>query len=61
MCQDIDKHNAIRLVMQTTKTRTNKCKAWFVFKNDNLFSYFYQKYVAAQLSELWINLKSIGR
>ena len=27
-CQDIDKHNAIyRIVMQTTKTGTDKCKA----------------------------------
>jgi hypothetical protein len=36
MCQDIDKHNAISLVMQTTKTETDKCNAWSVFQNGDM-------------------------
>lgn len=37
MCQDIDKHNAvIATVMQTTKTDTDKCKAWSVCRNSSL-------------------------
>lgn len=35
MCQDIDKHNAIRLVMQTTKTDIDKCKAWSICQNSS--------------------------
>ena len=40
MCQDIDKHNATSplVVMQTTKTDTDKCKAWSVCRNSSYCS-----------------------